>query len=292
MFVVTVDEKNRSLFENMMPEEFLEPLKKEGHYVLGAIGVDEYGMYAAGVLSFDVTDDYDGEIRVLIGILRWLYVTKEFRNRGAADALMGEYFRLLAHAGIEVAVVDLPFNTQYDELCAYLEGWGFSFFLTERFELRLTMQEVREVAELWGKSSPSVVPFYKLEKEEVKRVIRKAEEFDDIDPDFRDKVKGCDKHVSAVVYRGGEIKGIAVIYRITSDILEISCFRMFEKNAACIRDLFFFLSEHILEKYGEKVQIRGLCRNEASANMIGKLFPHIEPLLVHRGVCLTLDEEE
>ena len=57
MFVVTVDEKNRSLFEHMVAEEFFDPLNKEGRYVLGAIGEDEYGMYAAGVLSFEVIDD-------------------------------------------------------------------------------------------------------------------------------------------------------------------------------------------------------------------------------------------
>ena len=292
MFVVTVNEKNRSLFEHMVAEEFFDPLDKEGHYVLGAIGEDEYGMYAAGVLSFDVIDDYDGESRVLIGLLRWLYVAEEFRNRGAADALMEEYFRLLAHAGIELAILDLPFNTQYDELCMYLEGWGFSFFLTERFELRVTMEEVKAVPELWGKASTNVVPLHKLDKEELKRIIRKAEELNDIDPDFRDKIKGCDKNVSSVVYRDGEIQGLAVIYPITSDILEISLFRMFEKNASDMKDLFYYTSEHILERYGEQVQIRGLCRDVVSANMIGKLFPHIEPLLVHRGVCLTLDEEE
>ena len=292
MFVVTVNEKNRSLFEHMVAEEFFDPLDKEGHYVLGAIGEDEYGMYAAGVLSFDVIDDYDGESRVLIGLLRWLYVAEEFRNRGAADALMEEYFRLLAHAGIELAILDLPFNTQYDELCMYLEGWGFSFFLTERFELRVTMEEVKAVPELWGKASTNVVPLHKLDKEELKRIIRKAEELNDIDPDFRDKIKGCDKKVSSVVYRDGEIQGLAVIYPITSDILEISLFRMFEKNASDMKDLFYYTSEHILERYGEQVQIRGLCRDVVSANMIGKLFPHIEPLLVHRGVCLTLDEEE
>ena len=237
MFVVTVDEKNRSLFEHMVAEEFFDPLNKEGRYVLGAIGEDEYGMYAAGVLSFEVIDDYDGENRFLIGMLRWLYVAEEFRNRGAADALMEEYFRLLAHSGIELAICDLPFDTHYDELCIYLEGWGFSFSLTERFEMRMTMQEVLEIPELWGKASQDVIPLNKLKKDELKKIIRKAEEQDYIDPDFRDKIKGCDKKISAAVYQNGEIKGLAVIYPVTSDILEISFFRMFEKEAGCMKNL-------------------------------------------------------
>lgn len=291
MFVVTVDEKNRSLFEHMVAEEFFDPLNKEGRYVLGAIGEDEYGMYAAGVLSFEVIDDYDGENRFLIGMLRWLYVAEEFRNRGAADALMEEYFRLLAHSGIELAICDLPFDTHYDELCIYLEGWGFSFSLTERFEMRMTMQEVLEIPELWGKASQDVIPLNKLKKEELKKIIRKAEEQDYIDPDFRDKIKGCDKKISAAVYQNGEIKGLAVIYPVTSDILEISFFRMFEKEAGCMKNLMYYICEHILKKYGKQVQIRGLCRNEVSANMINKLFPHIQPILVHRGICITWDEE-
>ena len=67
---------------------------------------------------------------------------------------------------------------------------------------------------------------------------------------------------------------------------------MFEKNAGCIKDLFYHVSRNILTVYGKEIQIRGLCRDEVNANMISKLFPHIQPLLVHRGVCLTLDEEE
>lgn len=292
MFIVTVDEKNRSLFEHMIAEEFFEPLGQDGHYVLGVIGEDEKGMYAAGVLSFDVVDDYDGETRILIGILRWLYVAREFRNQGAADALMEEYFRLLAHAGIEVAVFDLPFNTQYDELCMYLEGWGFSFFLTERYELRVDMAEVMEVSQLWGKASANVVPLKKLGREELKQAIRKAEEQENIDPDFRDKIKTCDKKVSAAVYRDGELKGLSVICPKTSDILEFSFFRVFEKGASETRDLIHYTSEHILKKYGEHIQIRGLCRDENTANLITNLFPHIQPLLVHRGICVTQDEEE
>ena len=292
MFVVTVNEKNRSLFEHMITEEFFDPLDKEGRFVLGAIGEDEYGMYAAGVLSFDVVDDYDGETRFLIGMLRWLYVAEEFRNRGAADVLVEEFFRLLAHAGIELAIVDMPFNTRYDELCFYLEGWGFTFFLTDRFELRLSMQEVMEVPELWGKSSHNVVPIVKLEREELKRIIRKSEELENIDPDFRDKIKGCNKKCSAAVYQDGELKGLAVIYPVASDIIEVSFLRMFERNATCIKDLFYYISQQILETYGEQVQIRGVCRDEITANMISKLFPHIQPLLVHRGICITLDEEE
>ena len=119
--------------------------------------------------------------------------------------------------------------------------------------------------------------------------IRKLE---NIDPDFRDKIKGCDKKCSAAVYQDGELKGLAVIYPVTSHILEISFFRMFEKNAAGIKDLLYYMSRQILDTYGEQVQICGLCRDEINGNMIGKLFPHIQPLLVHRGVCITLDEEE
>lgn len=292
MFVVIVDEKNRFLFEHMAAEEFFDPLDQEGHYVLGAIGEDEYGMYAAGVLSFDVMDDYDGETRILIGMLRWLYVAEEFRNRGAADALMEEFFRLTAHAGIEVAVFDLPFNTQYDELCIYLEGWGFSFFLTERFELRVNMEEIMEVPQIWGKASSDVIAINKLKKEEIKQVIRKAEEQENIDPDFRDKIKNCDKEVSAVVYRNGEIKGLAIISQKTSLILELSFFRTFGREAADIKDLIYYTSERVLKKYGTQIQIRGLCRDENTANMISNLFPRVQPLLVHRGICITLDEED
>ena len=37
MDIVEVTAKNRSLFEQMVPEEFFEPLGSEYHYVLGAI---------------------------------------------------------------------------------------------------------------------------------------------------------------------------------------------------------------------------------------------------------------
>lgn len=292
MFVVTVDEKNRFLFEHMIAEEFFDPLDKEGHFVLGAIGEDEEGFYAAGVLSFDVIDEFDGENRYLMGVLRWLYVAKEFRNRGAADALMEECFRLLAHVGIEVAVCDLPFNTQYDELCIYLEGWGFSFFLTERFELRFGMEDAKQIPQIWGKASSLVKPLKQLSREEMREVIQKAEEEENTDPDLRDKIRDCDKRLSAVISKDNHIKALAVVYPKASHIIEISFFRMFEKETVYLKDLIYYLSDEIYKKYKEEVEIRALCRDEVSANMITKLFPHIQPVLVHRGVCITTDEEE
>ena len=67
---------------------------------------------------------------------------------------------------------------------------------------------------------------------------------------------------------------------------------MFDKDSSCMKDLIYYVIEQIFKKYGEQVQIRGLCRGIVSANMISKLFPYIQPLLVHRGVCITMDEEE
>ena len=60
--------------------------------------------------------------------------------------------------------------------------------------------------------------------DEAKKLILES-----IDPDCRDKIKGCDKNCSAAVYQDGELKGLAVIYPVTSNILEISFFRYSNK---------------------------------------------------------------
>ena len=68
MQIVTVTEQNRSLFEQMVPEEFFDPLDKPGHFVLGAIGEDEEGLYAAGVLCFQVEVGSAGDEDMLAGM--------------------------------------------------------------------------------------------------------------------------------------------------------------------------------------------------------------------------------
>ena len=186
--------------------------------------------------------------------------------------------------------MDMGKNVFY-QWSGLLCGIGFSFFLTERYEMRVTMQEIMEIPVLWGRATGNVIPLNRLNKEALKEVIRKAEEQDSIDLDFREKIKRCDKKVSAVVYRNGKINGLAVVYPVASDILEISFLRIFEKDTSCMKDLIHHMTEEMLKQYGEQIQIRGLCRDEVSANMVSRLFPYLQPLLIHRGVCTTRDEE-
>ena len=317
MHIVTVTEKNRKWFENMIAEEFLEPLDKEGHFVLGAIGEDEKGKYAAGVLSFAVEEGNDGEEEVIVGVLKWLYVAKEFRNRGAADALMEEFFRLLAAAGVEAALCDVPMDASYLDLIWYLDGWGFVFQPVERYEVRIPLKRLQKIPGLWGKASSRVVPLQAVPEKLLQEGLEKAEELRFIAPDLEEQLKYCDRELSCMVLenripgeraameRGQESReskeraakdqvpvGLTVICPVASDVLELVYMRTFSNEPKYMGEMIHFLTGRAKEKYGLETEIRIVCRSKTTAKVIDNLLPETQPLLVMRGVCPTTEEEE
>lgn len=291
MQIVTVTEQNRSLFEQMVPEEFFDPLDKPGHFVLGAIGEDEEGLYAAGVLCFQVEAGSAGDEDMLAGMLQWLYVGSEFRGRGAGDALMEEFFRLLASVGIEAAICDVPFDFAYNDFCLYLEQWGFTFELMDKDEVRVTVEKLTRIPQLFGECASEVLPFCKASGKLQDDAMNIAIRLPNIAPEMEDCLDCCDRDVSCILVKDDRPAGMALVYPVADGILEIAFLRTFPYDAKHMMDLIYFVSAKIRSKYSPDTQLRFTVRNQTTAAIVSSILPNVEPLLVYRGVSLTMEEE-
>lgn len=292
MLIITVTEKNRFLFEKMAPEEFFDPLDKEGHFVIGAIGEDEEGWYAAGVLIFDVAIGGIDEDIVMAGFLKWLYIGSEFRNRGAADALMQEMFRLLAGSGIEAVLCDLPIDMEYVEFSGYLRRWGFEFDLVDVDEVRVSLDILMKKPDLCGNPSENVISLNNAPVEMIENGTNLAVRQKNIAPDLEERVRLCDKDISCITVEDNKVVGMTVVNRLAESVLEITFLRTFPYNPKNMVDMIYFISGKIKNKYKPDTEIRFTSRNDLTVKIIQHLLPDAEPLLVYRGVSLTMVEEE
>lgn len=291
MQLINVTEQNRDMFERMVPEEFFDPLDMPGHFVLGAVGEDEEGPYIAGVLSFCIkSGNIDGE-NVFAALLQWLYVGSEFRGRGAGDALMEEFFRLVSASGVETAICDAPFDIGSNDLIVFLERWGFEFLLTEVQEVRVSLERLSKISQFDGKVSPSVHALEDVSEDVVVEAYVNALECPNIVSDLSEVIQNCDPEVSCIKSDKNKVFGMALVVPKASDILEIAFLRDFSKNPQDLMDLIYFISHQIKERYSKDTQIRFTIRNDTAFQIADNLLPDIEPVLVYRGICPTSEEE-
>lgn len=283
-------EENRSLFENMAPEEFFDPLDKLGHFVLGAVGEDEKGPYAAGVLCFQIKLGSDGEDNLVAGVLQWLYVGSEFRGRGAADTLMTEFFSLLASAGIEMALCDVPFGFEYNDFSVYLQQWGFEFELMDIDEVRVSLKRLTAIPQIWGKASPFVLPLHKAPEKLQEQALNIALRLHNIAPDLEECISRCDRDLSCILIKEKKPVGMAVACPVAENILELAFLRTFPYDGRNMLDLIHFVSAQARKKYSPDTEIRYTIRTETVLKITKSILPKLQPLLVYRGVCPTMEE--
>ena len=291
MDIVEVTAKNRSLFEQMVPEEFFEPLGSKYHYVLGAIGEDEEGLYAAGVLVFDTKEGSIDEDVFIVGFLQWLYVAPEFRDRGAGKALVDACLDLLSTAQVEIIMCDLLIDLDYLEVAEYLEKWGFVFETTVKPELRVRMRELRKIPELWKTPPKNILSFRKASREQIREAFQKAVRVKNIAADLPVRMKYCDRDISCIAYQNGIPVGMSLVCPLASDIVELVYLRMFSNEPKLMTGMIHFVAGRIRKKYGPDTEIRFTCRKDSIAKVIEMMLPDAEPLMVYRGVCTTAKEE-
>lgn len=292
MFTVTVNSHNRHWFENMVPVEFISDTELERHFVLAAVGENENGQYAAGVICFDIADTLVAGEEILAAELKWLYVAQQFRRQGAAQLLMDQFFTLAANAGISVALCDVPTDGEYLELVDYLENWGFEFSLDTRYEVRTSLERLKLVSPLWRTPSQHTLPLSALSH----RMFKTAAEAIDALPytslDLEQKITACDRDISCVYIKDKKLFGCGIAYAPCSNIIEICFLRAFDRDNSKIGDMMCFMAAAAAKKYGPETEICYDCYTAHAIEFTDRYLPEIQPPLVYRGACLTIEPEE
>lgn len=290
MQTLIIDERSRKRFDNLAPNEFFSPFDLPGRFRIGAVKEDENGLHAAGVLVFDVIANPDEDI--IEAVLQWLYVAKDSRRLGAADAMMSLLLSTLSDAGVERLVCDLPMEDEYDFLCAYLEAWGIKFTLLDRYECAISLEELLKNPFFQSRPGRQVIPLSNCFQSNLLRKIEQLKELPDVIASPDAYLPQCDSDVSCAYIENGDIKGLTLVRKLGPEDLELLLFRPLGKSAKYVQDMLLFAALKTKQKYTPKTLIHINCRTEAAASLIAFFFPDLQPRLVRRGTFYLFEEEE
>ena len=125
MIITNITSENSEAYEQLMPEDMYMELADASHFALGAVVQETAGTdhtadsrsgLAAGILLYDLIEE-EGEIPYVL--LKWIYVAQDFRNKGAANALMEKFYAILNEAGLTNVVCEIPTSPDDDLLCFF-----------------------------------------------------------------------------------------------------------------------------------------------------------------------------
>ena len=140
---MTITEESKKPFEDLISASEFEKVP-QNEYALGAVVQEGTQEYAAGILTFDVEEGMTDDGNLIAVTIKWFFVAEKFRRKGVGEALMQEFFRVVDEADMDDIFCDIQMPQEYNELCAYLESWGFTFTLMDSHVVSITLGMVRE----------------------------------------------------------------------------------------------------------------------------------------------------
>lgn len=290
--IITITKETAEAFAGLTEPQILYPLDRPGHYCLGAVLEGEDQNYAAGLLVFDVEEGHIDTVQIPAALIRWIYVAEEYRQQGIGNQLMEECYRVLNAAGQSGVLCDVPFDAEYNLLCAFLEDWGFTFDLEDRYEFLETLENIGKSPVFAGKKPGKAAKAVRdLSEEEWNQLISDMKKLEHraLLPESRD---AYDVDISCAVMKDGQAKGAFLVSvdaggRLIPAALESlnSCSRQE------IYELLLYAFDAAEKKYGKQALVCKECYSEELANLIAYIMPDEQPVLVRHGV-YTGDEEE
>ncbi|MEG2138777.1 MAG: GNAT family N-acetyltransferase [Oscillospiraceae bacterium] len=284
MLITTITKANGSPFETLVPSELFGQLEEPGLFALGAIDQEGTDEAVAGVLFFEVDSGSNGTEDLTAAVIKWIYVAAEFQNKGVGDALMTEFFRIMDESELEHALCDLPMSTEYNFLCAYLEAWGFAFTLVNVYEMTVMLSRILENP-LFHARRPStgVLPLKDVPDYHFRSFMTDMKSVPDV-PDFLTANSlDYDAEVSCGFLSGKALLGVLLVRSNAAKELEIVLLRAVSNVKEVMANLLLFAGAAAGKKYPPETPVKIVCRNNAAAGLLSKLFPNAQPLLVRRG---------
>ncbi len=283
MVITTIAEENRAAFERFMPDNLSVRLNREGWFGLGGIHTADGENRAAGALVFNIEEGSNGDENLTAAQVQWLYVAEKFRRQGIAEALLRELFRVLEQASIAHILCDIPMDAEYNELCAYLESWGFTVSLTDVYEAELTAADfASHPAVKNGGTADGAVPLSKVPDTLFRQYLNKMKRLPYVPDSLSEETGDYDETVSCVCRNNGAIEGALLVQRQAED-LEVVHFRTINYDSPAMLRMFRYAVRAAVSKYSMETRVHIVIRSPAAAETLDKLFPGLSPRLVRRA---------
>lgn len=279
MKITRVTQQNMDAFAPLIPEELLSEVADPAYFTLGAVRTG----YAVGVLLYELIE---GEEEMPYVQLKWIYTAPNFRDQGVADALMESLYTILNESGITDLMCELPALPDDDLLCAFLRAWGFSFSWQKKFELTMTLEELLEYAFFEEQIDLRAVrPLSVLSRSQINR---KLEQLSAVNERAKQLLKPggwdlIDAGISCGTEENGEIRGLFLLKQQLSGMLEPVFLYVGREQKADIASMFQFAAIQAYLKYPTNTSVHVVCRSDAAAVLVERMFPDREPLVVRHG---------
>lgn len=291
--IIRITETTVKAYEHMITPEQLYPLDRPGHYCLGAVTEKDGKETAAGILVFDISEGMIGDESAIAAQIQWLYVEEDFRNQGIGNALMTELYRILNQAEVFPVLCDIPFPEEYNELCAFLEGWGFTFRLIDKYEWKTTLENLKQNKNFAGKKiTGQVISLEDLKPVEWNQLHKLLQD----EPQVLEILQTKDLYepqISCVCWKNEKIQSLFLVCRGAEDQLIPELLLGFPtSSSADIYQMLLYALDRAEKNYPAHTQVLISCHTASSANLIAYLFPDAQPELVRRGIYTGDWEEE
>jgi len=188
---------------------------------------------------------------------------------------------------------DLSMDSEYNELCAYLEDWGFEFLPINRYELNITLEEVKRLPIFAKAPRPHTIALRDTPSYLLRDALGKMEHQLFLPDDLYERLPSRDPDLSCIIFEKSRTEGLALVCPDGEGGLELLLMRAFSDVQRNTLDLLSFAGRAAMKKYPPETPVRVVCRMEAAAGIINNLLPNAQPLLVRRGVCsVFIDDDE
>ncbi|HAV00262.1 MAG TPA: hypothetical protein DCW47_03590 [Lachnospiraceae bacterium] len=296
--VKNVDAALIDRFVPLIPREYIDEVESGEMFCIGALKEDEEDMLPVGVLLFSADDGViNGTETATMIVISWLYVAEEHRMEGFANDMMEALSDLLEDSEAEGILCDVPFDSEFDLLEAFLTSWGFQFEVVDTQEMIISKDDCRrqgsskyteeELRILAHPEKPKgLVSILDIPQETFEEAVRSAKGmektgFYDLISENRDDYAG---DVSYAIMHGDEISSLVLVERLPDNDLHMVLLRGFSADGAKeLLKLMQYFAAYYFENYPEDTDVHLTLGTERSMNLAKYLFPDEDPIQVRRG---------
>ena len=287
-----VTKRNAKAFYGLIPDEHYDDILEGRKHAIGAVRMStdrQTAGVAAGVAVYHIKENDGNMVN-----LDWLYVAKEYRQRGIANMLMAELlgYALQTEDPALTFYMNMPSlpdeesKKEYAVLEEFLDSWKFEYTMAvgDNFYIDLSKQVknpslngayrgVKPLSELGTAGQRMLKKFLRKRREEGDDPVRKTS-YGFFDPD-----------VSCAIEENGEIEAVLLLHRLANGTYRYEGLKLLpgsdpEMALKLIR--FAYLS--ILEKEDGGSFVFGTYESEEAFEIMRKIFPESQTMIQYRGM--------
>ena len=295
-----VTKQNAKAFYHLIPDEHYDDILEGRKHAIGAVRMstdrNTTGI-PAGVAVYHIEKRLGNMVN-----LDWIYVAREYRQRGIANMLMAELlgYTLQTEDPVLTFRMNMPSlekdeeKKEYAILEEFLDSWKFDYSMgvSDNFYIDLSKQMknpslngdyrgVKSLSELGAEGERMLKKFLK----------RRGEEGDD--PVRSTSYGFFDPEMSCAIEEKGEIRAVLLLHRLANGTYRYEGLKLLPGcDPDVVIKLIRFAYLSILEREEGKSFVFGIFESEEAFERMQKIFPEAQTMIQYRGMLMPLPTDQ